>query len=325
MKVLIVEDDRTQSFVLTAQLERSPKRASEVDADSEEIGGFDVRCAATLEEAIVAIEAAAPDVVLLDLSLPDSSGLDTLERIREAAPATAIVVLTGHDDEAMALEAISNGAQDYLIKGSPDADGVSRALRYAVQRNTVLHSLSLYDDMTGLHNHRGFTTLAEHQLKLAGRRKQPCLLFYLDLDGLKQINDAYSHAEGSEAICLLSEVLKETFRSSDILGRLGGDEFVALSIDANLGHAPVIVERLYETLDARAQSKARPYRLSVSIGVSEIATCCPASLENEITRADNAMYVEKHLRRHAATDPETRKRSYSIAPSMNCPHSKPKA
>jgi diguanylate cyclase (GGDEF)-like protein len=318
MRVLIVEDDPVQRLTLSTQLNRYPEGASAVA--SGEIPRFDLKTAGTLADAVSEIEAFSPEVVLLDLNLPDSGGLETLSKLREVAPNVAVVVLTGHDDEGTALAAISRGAQDYLVKGTANPDVVVRALRYATKRNGLLHALSLYDDLTGLHNRRGFTALVEQQIKLAARKRCPCLLFYFDFDHLKEINDTYGHAVGSEMLCALASALKETFRTSDILARLGGDEFVAFSIDVDAGNASKIAGRLFDEIDKINSNISNDYSLSVSVGVAEVRACCNGSVQRAIMRADQAMYYEKRRRREKSDQEERGHCSYSIAPLLDCPH-----
>ena len=83
----------------------------------------------------------AVDVILLDLGLPDAEGLEAVRRIRAAAPQTPLVVLTGLDDDALAVQALQEGAQDYLVKGQIEPRGVLRALRYAVERKIIEKAL----------------------------------------------------------------------------------------------------------------------------------------------------------------------------------------
>ena len=97
--------------------------------------------ATTLAEACEQIDAGRPDVVLLDLGLPDSRGLATLQGLHEHAPGIAVVVLTGMADEATALDAVGQGAQDYLVKGTADRIAIDRAVVYAMQRQRVLEAL----------------------------------------------------------------------------------------------------------------------------------------------------------------------------------------
>ncbi len=98
---------------------------------------FQVVEADHLAGALTVLAARHVDVVLLDLSLPDSFGLETLARLRDAVPLVPVVVLTGTDDEGLALEALRKGAQDYLVKGAGDGDLVRRAVRYAIERSRV--------------------------------------------------------------------------------------------------------------------------------------------------------------------------------------------
>lgn len=101
---------------------------------------------------------------MLDLSLPDSTGLDTFIRLYMQAPDVPIVVLTGLDDEATATQAVQAGAQDYLVKGHVSGDLLVRAMRYAIERHRLLMQLrvaSLVDALTGLYNRRAFLNEAK--------------------------------------------------------------------------------------------------------------------------------------------------------------------
>ncbi|HEY9775345.1 MAG TPA: ATP-binding protein [Planktothrix sp.] len=122
MNVLIVEDNPTQSNLLRISLQRR---------------GLQVFCATTLQEALTHLKEPKFDVILLDLSLPDSNGIETFYGIRNVAVGVPTVVFTGLDDQEVAIEALKNGAQDYLIKGVAGDDSVVRCLRYAIERNKV--------------------------------------------------------------------------------------------------------------------------------------------------------------------------------------------
>ena len=97
-------------------------------------GRFDLSCVGRLTEAAERLAEGDIDLVLLDLSLPDSEGLDTLATVQEHAPHVAVVVLTGTEDETLGLEAVQQGAQDYLVKGQVDSAVLARAARYAIER-----------------------------------------------------------------------------------------------------------------------------------------------------------------------------------------------
>jgi diguanylate cyclase (GGDEF)-like protein/PAS domain S-box-containing protein len=159
-----------------------------------------------------------------------------------------------------------------------------------------LQTMSLVDDLTGLSNRRGFFALSQQQLKMAERTKQEALIFFVDLDNMKRINDALGHQEGDNALVEVASVLKETFRKSDIIGRLGGDEFAVLAIDATLETENVLLSRLQDALATANQLKSRKYTLSLSTGVARYDSGKPSSLDELIARADAQMYEEKRTK-----------------------------
>lgn len=154
-----------------------------------------------------------------------------------------------------------------------------------------LRELSLRDPLTGLTNRRGFLTIACQQLRACQRSGAPATLVFLDLDGLKSINDAIGHAAGDAAICRAAEVLRTTLRESDILARLGGDEFVALLPDTTEAGAALCVERIDAACEAINDSAGLPYRLSISAGVARAET--GEGVEALLGRADASMYSAK--------------------------------
>lgn len=101
----------------------------------------DLSLASTLAEAVDELKSGRVDVILLDLSLPDSDGEETIEQVQKAAPGAPIVVLTGHDDEEEAVSAVSQGVQDFLVKGKVDGSLLMRSIRYAIERNQLLRRL----------------------------------------------------------------------------------------------------------------------------------------------------------------------------------------
>jgi diguanylate cyclase (GGDEF)-like protein/PAS domain S-box-containing protein len=156
----------------------------------------------------------------------------------------------------------------------------------------ALQSLSLVDELTGLYNRRGFLAVTEQHVAAIRRDDKIPIVLYADLDGLKQINDSYGHPEGDRALATAAQILKETFRSSDILARLGGDEFVALAaIDPEEG-ADSLTNRLQEQFEASNALRSRPYNLSVSVGVAHFEDD-RYSIEDLMAQADRAMYEEK--------------------------------
>ena len=156
-----------------------------------------------------------------------------------------------------------------------------------------IHSLSITDPLTGLHNRRGFLTLAEHQLKISNRGEGGMLLFFADLDGMKWINDTLGHEEGDRALIDVAVMFKETFRASDIIARVGGDEFAILTIDTSGISPEIIMARLKDQIDKHNSEKGRRYKISISMGTAYYNPENACSLDELISRADKLMYDQK--------------------------------
>ncbi len=162
------------------------------------------------------------------------------------------------------------------------------------QLEEKLRDISITDDLTGLFNRRGFRTLAQQELDLAERQNETMAVFYIDLDGLKLINDRYGHNAGDQAIQDTAEILKETFRSADIIARIGGDEFAVFgSFSPETGSHSVLRWRLTESLRKFNRKQIRPYSISCSVGISYIIPEGPEALDETLSLADSAMYEEK--------------------------------
>jgi diguanylate cyclase (GGDEF)-like protein len=257
------------------------------------------------------------DAVVLDLSLPESQGLNTLLRIDAQTFGVPIVILTAPHDEGLAVQALQNGAQDYLVKGEVTGKLLLRSLRYAIecrQLRAALHEMSV-DDLTGLYNYRSFRLLAEQHLQLACRSKSSLLFLFADLDNLKIINDEFGHLTGNQALVRAATVLRRSFRASDILARVGGDEFAALAVSASGNDAGVLAERFREEVETSNREARTPWPFSLSAGVACFEPTRPSSLEELMSRADQAMYAEKvaHKNPGGRTTPVSRMRRAPVA------------
>ena len=160
-----------------------------------------------------------------------------------------------------------------------------------------LRALSLVDELTGLYNRRGFLTLATQQLKLLDRTLRPALVVFVDLDGMKRINDELGHEFGDQALIETGSILRHSFRSSDVIARLGGDEFVALAIDAPNDTGAAIETRLYQALAENNARPGRTFQLQFSIGVAPYDPSRAEMIEEVLARADSLMYEHKRARK----------------------------
>jgi two-component system cell cycle response regulator len=293
IKVLMIEDSPGDTRLIQEHLTGARVTGTLAPA-------FELVVADRLTAGLARLAAGGIDVVLLDLSLPDSQGLDTFVKVQAQMPDMAVVVLTGLDDEALASQAVQLGAQDYLVKGQIDRNLLGRAVRYAVERHRLLadlRAMSLTDPLTGLYNRRGFFALAEQQLKMAHRFRQGLLLLFADLDDFKQINDTAGHHVGDQALREAAAALRETFRTSDILARLGGDEFAVVAINALDQDAEAVLARLRRNLEARNAARSGGYRLVMSIGSVRYQPDHLRSVEELLAEADARMYEDKRRKR----------------------------
>jgi diguanylate cyclase (GGDEF)-like protein len=257
--------------------------------------GLKLRVCRTLSEGMQEAQSAAPDVVLLDLNLPDSDGLETIRTMSTGCPDVPIVVLTGINDDQTGLAAVNAGAEDFLVKGEVDPARLAKILRFSVERHrtlAALRGLSARDELTGLHNRRGFLALAAHHFSGFHPPSTSCALFFIDIDGLKLINDGHGHSAGDAAIAGAAAVLRKAFRPSDLVGRLGGDEFAALRLEPGLGPPEAVVARIREETAVFNAGESRPWKLSLSVGFSRLSRDA-TTLEDMLTEADKRMYEAK--------------------------------
>lgn len=160
------------------------------------------------------------------------------------------------------------------------------------QANDEIRRLSLTDDLTGLNNRRGFHLLADAALLAARTHGHDCALVYLDVDGLKRVNDSDGHDVGDVLITDVAEVLRDAMSLSDIVARLGGDEFCVLIPE--FGENPTALKaRLFDGFRRFNDTGARHYRLAASIGVVEVPHTDIRTLDELLAHADELMYEDK--------------------------------
>ena len=166
------------------------------------------------------------------------------------------------------------------------------------QRATAerLRDLSLTDELTGLLNRRGFLAMANGQIAASRRTRAPVALLYADVNGLKRINDELGHEQGDQTIQDAAQVLRSVLRERDIVARIGGDEFVALLPNFSPAAREPLLERLAASIRSRKEHEARPYRLSVSAGVTFMDWESGQSLDELLADADRRMYEHKRER-----------------------------
>jgi len=179
------------------------------------------------------------------------------------------------------------------------------------QIEETLRSLSLHDSLTELNNQRGFVLLGEQMLAMARRQSKSTLLFFADIDGMKDINDRLGHAQGDQALLLTAEVLRASFRGSDILARIGGDEFAVLALQSGGIGIQEMTDQLQDNLAKANQTNNYPFSLKLSVGAVLCQPDDSRTLKELMVRADESMYKQKRgkhgraAREKAAQETET--------------------
>lgn len=203
----------------------------------------------------------------------------------------------GHDVWAAASTSLVRDAEGHPLHFIFQVQDITERKR----AEAAIQTLSLIDELTGLYNRRGFMAFAEQHLNSVHRSDKGLAIVYADLDGLKQINDSFGHQEGDRALVKTAELLKQTFRSSDVLGRLGGDEFTVLAaVDPDSG-VRGLVSRLQQKFSDYNALKMLPYELSISLGVAELGNDETYSVEQLLGLADTAMYENKRSKKSGSS------------------------
>lgn len=264
---------------------------------------FEIEQVDRLQSALSRLTAGEYDVMLLDLSLPDSHGLDTVRTVHTAAPNVPIVVLTGHDDERQAVRSVQEGAQDYLVKGRVDGNLLARSMRYAIERHRMLtelaqarkveHYIATHDVLTDLPNRQLFQERLDYALTEARRNRHRVALLFLDLDRFKLTNDTLGHAAGDRLLQSVAERLAGCIRSTDTAARLGGDEFTVI-IPAVQRSQDVarIANKILDALSRPFDQEGIELFITASIGIS-VFPSDGLDTETLLKNADIAMYRAK--------------------------------
>jgi diguanylate cyclase (GGDEF)-like protein len=232
---------------------------------------FKLKTADTLSNGLENLKNESIDLVLLDLDLPDCLGLNTFRRIHTSFPETPIVVLTGDGYESTAIKAISEGAQDYLIKGGLSGWILYRSIIFALERRKYERHLvqeASQDALTNLPNRALYLDRLNKAIHRAKRSGKKLAIFFLDLDGLKTINDSYGHQVGDLLLQSVTSRLKNCVRNSDMVSRYGGDEFTMFF--EGLSSIRSIDRRAQKILDAINQSHnldGIEVQITASIGI----------------------------------------------------------
>ncbi|MDQ5848674.1 MAG: EAL domain-containing protein [Pseudomonadota bacterium] len=282
-KVLLIEDNPGDARLIQEMIKEDPDTP------------FAVHCVGRLAQGLEQLLAGETGLVLLDLSLPDSSGLDTFAKVYAHSPSVPIIVLTGNDDQTLALSAVKGGAQDYLVKGRLERELLLRSMRYSIERKRYqvqLEHQANYDALTGLPN-RNLLNDRLRQAVYAQRSPRNLAVVFMDLDHFKFVNDSLGHSTGDKLLKAMGERLRAVLREGDTVGRVGGDEFVLILNDQS--NEEVIfraMQRIASKVSEPITIDGKELYVSCSAGISMYPQDGP-DVDTLLKNADAAMYRAK--------------------------------
>ncbi|PDV99390.1 diguanylate cyclase [Candidatus Chloroploca asiatica] len=272
---------------------------------------YEVRPVTKGTAALAAVRASAPDLILLDIRMPDLDGYSVCEQLKadEATRSIPIIFLSALGDTDDKLKAFQVGGVDYITKPFHPEEVLARvrthlALEQARSALEVANRelkealvrqeyLARTDWLTGVLNRSHFFALAVHNFNNAVRYHRPLALMMFDIDHFKQVNDRFGHPAGDLVLQEVARATIEQMRSADVIGRYGGEEFIVLLPNTGLDAATTTAERLREQISQLEVATERGViKVTVSIGVAEHRPS-DESIEHVIDRVDQALYAAK--------------------------------
>jgi diguanylate cyclase (GGDEF)-like protein len=285
LRILLIEDSRGDALLIEKALERARPGVNRVET------------ATTLAEALALLSEKEFDIALLDRSLPDVEGFSGLHSIQSLSPELPIVFLTAYRDENTALEAIEQGAQDYLFKDKIDGHVIKRAIQYAILRKQfegVLIVRANFDMLTGLTNRTLFENRLDMALARMKRQGGNLAVLFLDLDRFKEVNDSFGHLTGDKLLKEVAERLKHVLRPYDTAARFGGDEFAVLMEGMpEIRHSEVLAQKILGLFDEPFLVQGREINVGASLGIATCSSGQNGQREMLMQQADAAMYEAK--------------------------------
>ena len=283
IKVLLIEDNSDDIQAITSFLDQSERLNA------------DIKTVDSIKKANTVMFYDKMDIIIVDINIQGMKFEELIESIDKNNLSIPHIVITDERDEDLGIEAVKKGAQDYLVRSELSERILRRALIYSLERHEILESLyrtTIVDELTGLYNRRGLYTLGNQQVELAKRHNDDIFNFFLDLDGMKEINDSLGHDFGDKALIDTSKIMHKSFRNTDILSRVGGDEFVVVAVKAQFEFIPIIIQRVKDFIEEQNSSEEK-FKISISIGVSKVELDAESPLDEAIRDADKKMYDSK--------------------------------
>ncbi|GJL68007.1 MAG: hypothetical protein NPIRA06_06420 [Nitrospirales bacterium] len=284
ISLLLVEDDLKEALVIKNMLKEGLQNQ------------FTLENSLSLSDALDLIQQNKFQAIILDSHLPDGKSFESILQFMQFCPDIPILILSGVEEEAQAIQAVKSGAQDYLIKGQTSSSTLCRAIRYAMERQKAtqrITQLAHYDHLTGLANRGLFYERLNCAVARCHRNDTAIALMFLDLDHFKDINDTLGHEYGDSLLKTVAERIKKCIREIDTGVRLGGDEFaVLLEQIVSIEDVAAVAHRILHLLAQPVIIKQHQLRVTGSLGIT-IYPWDSANPQELLSHADAAMYRAK--------------------------------
>jgi two-component system cell cycle response regulator len=300
--ILVVDDHEDNIEVLKVRLES---------------WGYATASCSNGADALAYVEQSPPDLILLDVMMPEISGIEVARRIKgnSKLPFIPIIMQTALDSTEDKVEGLEAGADDYITKPIDFAELKARLrsmlrikrLQEALEErekellevNERLRFMSQTDGLTGLDNRRHLNERIDEMFQHAQRLNEPFSLVMCDLDKFKSVNDTYGHQAGDEVLKQLARILKDEAREIDRVGRYGGEEFMLLLPGTVLDAAVTFAERVRKRIEAHTFTfDGGSLKRTASFGVSGWPHPTIGDSDALVRTADDALYVAKETGRN---------------------------
>lgn len=288
VRVLLVEDDVTDAMILKRVLGRNAETKFQIDH------------ASTLAQATELMQSRDYDIAIVDVNLPDARGSQSFERLRSLDSRLPLLVLTGEDNDELAIHAVQSGAQDYVAKECLTTGAITRRIRMAIVRQERLvgfQTAAARDPLTGMPNRRDLQSVYLDYQTGAKTSQMPLCVGLIDIDHFKRINDVHGHCVGDLVLQSIAKCLMQNTSSNGWTGRFGGEEFALLTNDQSFDQ---VVAELQSLLDRIASQSlvVSGNEILVTASGGLVQAHPDESLDEVIARCDALLYQAKMLGRN---------------------------
>jgi diguanylate cyclase (GGDEF)-like protein len=290
--ILIIEDEEDILALLSSLLEGE---------------GYNILTACNGREGMDKFQEHSPDLILTDVRMPIMDGIEVLREVKTKESDTEVIILTGHSDEATAIDCLRLGAYDYFCKPLEDIDVLLTAVERVLEKRDLelknrslvkqLEEMSIKDSLTGLYNYRFLQKCLDEELERSRRYGHKFFILMIDADHFKAINDTYGHLFGDHVLKKIGVLISHELRSTDRLFRYGGEEFLVIMNEISKDEVPIAIGRQMAAIRNHTFTyEGQKAKVTVSMGGAFFPEDADSKV-NLIKTADQALYRAKEAGR----------------------------